>query len=480
MAARSRRTIRFRLTIWYAAILAVVLLLFILTASEFLERRLTSDFDDDLHTTARAIQQTAEVRTFGDGLPVSIDMPALDPFSVAGYFIQISRADGRIEYRSDGLGARDLPLTDLSHGLERVRFDTISVDDERFRIIHSPIRLTTNPELLGVISVASSLDQVEHSIGQMRRVLGIGAALAMIVSMLGGWVLSGRALKPVEQMRQDVAAIAFDQSGRLTLADRVTDPQTGDELSRLARTFNDLLERLDAAFENERRFLADASHELRTPLTAIRGNVEVLIRQAAALPSSPDRDDALADIQREAARMSRMVDDLLTLARTSSGQAAPQSAPVPLDGPIERAVRTARALASGRIINVAIHEAATVSVNADQIEQLLLILIDNAIRHSQAPTPIDVTLAAANGHVRISVADQGEGISPEHLPLLFERFYRVDTARSRASGGSGLGLPIAKAIVERFNGTIRVESTPGVGTTFTVELPITPPASPVR
>jgi signal transduction histidine kinase len=481
MADRNRRTIRFRLTVWYAAILALALLLLILAATQTLERRLTSNFDDDLHTTARAIQQTAEVRTFGDGLPVSIDMPALDPFSVAGYFIQISRPDGRIEYRSDGLGPRDLPLTDLSDGLERVRFDTITLEGERFRIIYSPIRITTNPELLGVISVASSIDQIEHSIEQMRRVLGFGGALAMIASILAGWFLSGRALKPVEQMRRDVDAIAFDNSDRLTLADRVRDPGTGDELSRLAQTFNELLDRLEAAFENERRFLADASHELRTPLTAIRGNVDVLIRQAAALPhASADLSDALGDIQRESSRMSRLVEDLLILARTSAGGSEKQFASVEVSEPIERAIRTATALAPDRAIKLQIEHPVTVNASADQIEQLVLILLDNALRHSQAPSPIDVSLSQINDQAVMTVTDQGEGIAPEHLPHLFERFYRVDTNRSRSAGGSGLGLAIARAIAERCDGEIRVESVLGSGTTFTVTLPITTPGAPVR
>lgn len=481
MAARNRRTIRFRLTAWYATLLALVLLILIFAANETLERRLTSNFDDDLHTTARAIQQTAEVRTFGDGLPVSIDMPALDPFSVAGYFIQISRPDGRIEYRSDGLGLRDLPLTDLSEGLERVRFDTITLEGERFRIIYSPIRITTNPDLLGVISVASSIDQIEHSIDQMRRVLGVGAALAMIASILGGWLLSGRALKPVEQMRRDVDAIAFEDTGRLTLADRVRDPGTGDEISRLAQTFNELLDRLEAAFENERRFLADASHELRTPLTAIRGNVDVLIRQAEALPhASPDLNEALADIQRESARMSRLVEDLLTLARSSAGDNAQQFAAIALAEPIERAVRTARSLAPEREITLQIEGSVAVNASSDQIEQLVLILLDNALRHSQAPSEIAVSLITSGDRDVLTVADQGEGIAPEHLPHLFDRFYRADTARSRAAGGSGLGLAIARAIVERCGGEIRVESAVDAGTTFTITLPVTTPGAPVR
>ncbi len=481
MAARSRRSIRFRLTVWYAAVLALVLLTLIVVMSEALERRLLSNFDDDLLNTARAIQRTAEVRVFGDGAPVSIDLPALDPFSVAGYFIQISLPDGTTQYRSDALGYRDLPLTDLSNGLERNRYDTIEIDDGSLRIVYAPIRLTSSDELLGVLSVAASTEQIEQSIDQMRQVLAIGGGLALLVSVFGGWLLAGRALRPVEQMRRDVEAIALDDARQISLIDRVSDPETGDEVSRLARTFNELLDRLEAAFETERRFIADASHELRTPLTAIRGNVDVLIRQAERTPeSNEDRADALADIQRESARMSRLIEDLLTLARASAEGNEDATSVIDVTIPIDHAVRTARALAPDRSIEFRSAGPGFAEAGADRIEQLVLILIDNAVRHSQAPEPIVVSHAADEAIVTISVSDRGEGIARHHLPHLFDRFYRVDTARTRQAGGSGLGLAIARAIVERSNGQIAVESAPGVCTTFTITLPATSRAEPVR
>ena len=481
MARRRSRSIRFRLTAWYATVLALVLLLLIFATSEALERRLSSNFDADLLNTARAIQRTADVRILPDGMRVVIDLPAIDPFSVAGYFIQTSYPDGMTDYRSESLGYRSLPVPDLSDGLESSRYVTVSVDGERLRIVHSPIRLTTSDQLLGVLSVASSTTQIENSIDQMRRVLGLGALLALVASVIGGWFLAGRALKPVEQMRRDVAAIALDDSRQISLSDRVRDPETSDEISRLAQTFNDLLDRLEAAFETERRFIADASHELRTPLTAIRGNVDVLIRQSAALgPESSDQAEALADIQREAARMGRLVEGLLMLARTSAAVADRPLTPIDIAGPVEQAIRTARSLAPDREFVWHTGGPATAAVSADQIEQVVLILLDNAVRHSQAPTPISVELAAHSGSAVLIVTDQGEGIAPEHLPHLFDRFYRVDPARSRSAGGSGLGLSIAKAIVERSDGSIAAESTPGVGTRFTITFPHTTVADPVR
>jgi signal transduction histidine kinase len=481
MISSRLRSIRFRLTAWYAAVLGLALLVLIVAASETLERRLANNFDADLLNTARAIQGTAEVRAFGDGMTPEIFLPALDPFSVAGYFIQISLPDGELVYRSDGLGNRELPQTDLTHGLERNQYVTISLDGERFRAIYSPIRLTSSDQLLGVLTVASSTDQIETSIDQMRRVLTFGAILAMLTSIFAGWFLSGRALNPVEQMRRDVAAIALDDPGELSLAERVRDPGTGDEISRLAGTFNDLLERLEAAFVTERQFIADASHELRTPLTAIRGNVDVIIRQSQTLnATSPDHIEALADIQREAGRMARLVEDLLTLARTTSGSTANQRDVIDLLPPVERAVRTARALAPDREIQLEGAPGLLAPASADQIEQLVLILLENALRHSSLPTPVTTRLSGSAHTVMLAVTDKGEGIAPQHLPHLFDRFYRVDTARSRQAGGSGLGLSIARAIVERHNGQIQVESTPGIGTTFSITLPTTTSQPTVR
>ena len=481
MARLRPRSIRFRLTAWYATVLTLVLLTLIVIASEALDRRLSSNFDDDLTNTAAAIQRTAEVRSFGDGAPVSIDLPALDPFSVAGYFIQISLPDGSTEYRSDALGYRDLPLPDLTNGLDGLRFDTITIDNEHLRILYSPIRLRNSDVLLGVLSVAASTEQVDNAIQQMRLVLAVGAALALLASIAGGWFLAGRALKPVEQMRRDAAEIALDDPRSISLADRVRDPGTGDEISNLAQTFNDLLERLEDAFETERRFIADASHELRTPLTAIRGNVDVLLRQAERTAgASGDQLDALADIQREAARMSRLVEDLLTLARTSANTDGTTDEVIEIAPPVEMAVRTARAMAPDRTIELDVTGSPVAIADADQIEQVLLILLDNAVRHSQAPELVQVSVAPIQTGTRITVADEGEGIAPEHLPHLFDRFYRVDTSRSRQAGGSGLGLSIAQAIVERFDGEIAVASEPGVGTTFTIVLPDVSPHESAR
>jgi heavy metal sensor kinase len=478
-----RRSIRFRLTAWYAGVLTLAILLFALAINAVMERRLDDNFDQNLLQTARAIQRTATVQLRPDTGRYYVQMPALNPFSIAGYFIQIYDLFGESDYRSDSLGQRDLPTPDLSDTQNQITFETISIDDQQMRIIYAPLRLSSREDPFAVLVVATSTEPFQDTLDELRTAVVVGSIIAIAVAVAGGWFLAGRALRPVERMRREAAEIALEGTGGAALAERIQDPGTDDEISRLARTFNELLGRLEAAFETERRFIADASHELRTPLTAIRGNVDVLLRQARRSETgSPEQQEALEDIQRETSRMSRLLEDLLTLARASAE--APDHANLPgpatLATPIAQAVRTAQALAPDRVIEVSISDDPAVRANPDQIEQVVLILLDNALRHSRAPAPVRVTLRRNGTMVELQVTDEGEGIEPEHLAHLFDRFYRVDTARSRASGGTGLGLAIARAIIQRAGGTITVASEPGAGSTFTIALPLITEASSVR
>jgi two-component system OmpR family sensor kinase len=232
-----------------------------------------------------------------------------------------------------------------------------------------------------------------------------------------------------------------------------------------------MLDRLEAVFVAQRRFLADASHELRTPLTAIRGNADVLRRQAETWTELPNRADAVAaldDVRREAERMSRLVNDLLLLARFDTPITTSTHIPVRLDSVVAEAVRTAGALAHGQQLEFT-GSATTVVADPDQLRQLVIILLDNALRHTAEDGMIRVsTVLNQDREPELTVQDNGEGIAPQHLPHIFERFYRIDTARARATGGTGLGLAIAKVIAGDHNASISVESSPGSGSTFRV------------
>jgi signal transduction histidine kinase len=256
-------------------------------------------------------------------------------------------------------------------------------------------------------------------------------------------------------------------------------PNTADELELLARTFNTMLGRIEDSFNAQRRFVADASHELRTPLTAIRGNVEILLRQVrSGRPvTQDDLREALGDVYSESGRMSRLIADLLTLARSDAVQAMEMVHPeiVSLDVLAAEAFRTLEPLGEGRTLVLDAGTPVAISGDGDRLVQVMIILGENAIRHT--PEGGTVTLEVAYGEVdeaecaRLTVSDTGEGIAEEHLPYLFERFYRVAGSRERESGGTGLGLSIALGIVRAHGGWIDVETGVGLGSRFHVYLP---------
>jgi two-component system, OmpR family, sensor kinase len=284
----------------------------------------------------------------------------------------------------------------------------------------------------------------------------------------------------VDRVTAAAAAIAAGDGTATSLNSRLPVLPTDDELSRLSSTFNAMLDRLQASFHAQERFVGDASHELRTPLTAIRGNVDVLTRQARHGGGGLEQMDltpALDDIRRESDRMRRLLDDLLLLARADASNGPADTAlfrrdRVLLNDIAADAVRSAEVLASGHTLELEAPRSVEIRGDPDRLHQLVMILLDNAIRHTPPPGRIRVAVAATpGGQARIAVRDEGEGIAPEHLPHLFERFYRADGARGRSSGGTGLGLAIAQAICRAHGGEITVSSAPGKGTTFLVTLP---------
>jgi signal transduction histidine kinase len=289
--------------------------------------------------------------------------------------------------------------------------------------------------------------------------------------MVAGWLLARAALRPIDRLAQAAQDIGAAQD----FARRVPHRGPRDEVGRLAITFNEMLERLHAAYERlnaalaaQRRFVADASHELRTPLTSIRGNIGFLRRVEDMEPA--DREAALADLTSETERMSRLVNDLLTLARADSGQHLPKTT-VQLLPLVREVARQARFLGDGEVeVSVDQVDEASLQGDSDHLKQLLLILADNAVKFSLPGGRVSLAARRQNGRLRLEVADSGVGIRSEDLARIFERFYRADPARS--PGGAGLGLAIARWIVQEHDGSISVQSMPGQGSLFTVDLPV--------
>ncbi len=494
MARRPRlsmfRSIRFRLTAWYALLLILVLVILGVSLNTLLERELRQDVDQTIKTTAVKINNEAELQAdvFGD-LQVKLDPGTLASFP--SLLIQVVDANNEIDVWTENLrdsnGAiRRLPAPAVHSGETKPVFSTADLDGVPIRMIHYPVVLS-NGTTIGAINVGEPLLQLNQTLNHLRNLLLIAGVVGVFLAALGGWFLAGRALRPVGRITQTAAEIAESPATERSLATRLTVPSTGDELARLAATFNRMLDRIQIAFITQRRFIADASHELRTPLTAVRGNLDVLSRQASASETPPSQDylDALEDLQRESSRMGRLLEDLLVLARSDAGPELDtlRLQPCRLDELASEVLRTAASLAIGQYLELVAPVPVAVLGDADRLQQLMLVLVDNALLHTPATGTVKILIGESAGTATIAVADNGSGISPEHLPHLFDRFYRADSSRSRESGGTGLGLAIARAIAESHHGKINVTSQVGVGTTFTVTLPVgdveTPPSSQV-
>ncbi|HEX9017108.1 MAG TPA: ATP-binding protein, partial [Chloroflexota bacterium] len=323
----------------------------------------------------------------------------------------------------------------------------------------------------GYLETGSSLDRLDESMNRLALLLTGTTAVGLLAALLGGWLIAGSALRPASDMAATARTIALSKGFSRRL------PGTGrrDELGRLADTFNEMLSSLDEAYRTQQRFVADASHELRTPLTVLQANLELL--QRTPVSDSEAYEETMALLRQEVSRMSRLVADLLVLARADAGQEL-KWARVELDRVLIDTLKEARPVAGGLKLSITEIDQVEIDGDPDRVKQLLLILIDNAVRYTPEGGEVRLGLRRDGGEAVVTVADTGIGIASEDLPYIFERFYRADKARSRAQGGTGLGLSIARWIVDRHGGAISVESTPEKGSTFRVRLPESRAAAP--
>jgi heavy metal sensor kinase len=313
--------------------------------------------------------------------------------------------------------------------------------------------------------VAAPEGSIDEALRNTRWVLLMLAPICIVVAVVGGWLIAGAALRPVKDVTRFAERISGSQ-----LDQRIPVRAADDELGRLVDAFNRMVERLEASFRQINEFSSNVAHELRTPLTLLRGEAEL----AMSRDRSPERMRELAaGVHEEAVRMGRIVDDMLTLARADRGQAPLDLADVDVATILQDTYEDALILAAERDIEVRLgpNDAARIRGDAARLRQLLRVLISNAVRYTDAGGSITIEGRRGGTFVRIAVEDTGVGIAPEHLPRIFDRFYRVDSGRSRDRGGAGLGLALARWIAEAHGGSIRATSEPGKGSRFVVELP---------
>jgi heavy metal sensor kinase len=317
------------------------------------------------------------------------------------------------------------------------------------------------------VVLLASTAEADHALGHLRVALLTAVPVVLGVAALVAYLLAGRALAPMDRVTEATRRITAERLG-----DRLPVANPADELGRLTATINDLLARLGAAFAEQRRFTADASHELRTPLAVLRTEVEVALRNP---PPAAEVQGLLASLLEECDRLGTLTDQLLALARRDAGEAPTGREPVDLTGLLAGVLGELRALAEAKGVSLRFDRgdaAPVVAGDPDGLRRAFANLVENGVKYTPPGGSVVVQAGSSGGAARVEVADTGEGIPAEHLPRVFDRFYRVDKARSREQGGAGLGLSIARGVVEAHGGRVELASQVGRGTTATVTLPL--------
>ena len=412
--------IRWRLVGWNVLIIALVLLVSGASIYAAVSRTLLAEVDNTLLSRSE------------QAIPVLFPGPRRDDFGQpgpssgrgpcqgysGGLFCIALGPDGSVRANPQQVSASNVPIPTTN----QPTFATIQLGDgDTARVLERRI-----PDG-GVLITGTSLDSVESALQSLLLVLIAGGVIGLLLSFAAAWFLSGRALVPIQQ-----------------------------------------------AFQQQQEFIADASHELRTPLTVLRSATDLLnLHRAEPLDENGELFD---DVRAEIARMERLAQDLLTLARSDAGGLELMTAPVEMSAVAAEVARRTTPLAASQGITLSLHTDPSVDslveADPDRLQQVLLILIDNAIKHTPAGGRVDVTVRRNGQNASVEVADTGTGIPPEHLPRIFDRFYRADKARAREAGGTGLGLAIAKMLVDAHHGHLSLTSTLGVGTQATVTLPV--------
>jgi heavy metal sensor kinase len=382
-------------------------------------------------------------------------------------FVRILDMTGKPLYASPTFNTLHVPSDSVTQPLKKRlpwRGTILSSKGQSVRLYST--MLLDHSTVVGVVQVGEPLTQLNTRLQNIVYDLLLVTPLVLILSALGSYWLAGRAFRSIHQL-----AYTAREIGAKDLDQRVPVPEARDEVQELALIFNQMIGRLEKAFAQQRRFVADASHELRTPVAAIRSMTEVALSQ---LTESEDYVNVLREVNAEAERLGRLTNDLLALARADEGQVQFDSDAVRLDLLAADAVESLEPLANERNITLSTEslQPATVRGDAARLIQVIIGLVDNALTYTNAGGFVKVSVEVQGTTAQLIVHDTGIGIAQEDLGHIFERFYRADPARSRSAGGCGLGLAIVDWVVRAHNGTVTVESQVGKGSTFTVTLPL--------
>ena len=458
------KTIRVRLTLWYIALLALILLAFSAALYLTLAHSLYQQVDSTLRVNAEQLAGAVNIEQGQINFQSSEgDSSEAANIRASGYLVRLVDANGRVADTSARLAT--LPVS--SAALDAARggqtpLESVAVKGLTYRLYTRPI--SENGIFYGALQIAQPLDEVDSALRQLLVLLLAIVPLTLALASGGGYWFAQRALAPMDRITraaQRISAADLRQRLNLNLPD--------DEVGRLARTFDAMLARLDDAFRREREFTANASHELRTPLTVMRGEIDVTLNR----PRTPDEyRRVLRGLGGDVDRLTRLANDLLMLARAEAGKLPLQLGAVNAARLLQAVTEEMRPLAEERGITLRerADETLTLWADEDKLLHILFNLVENALKFTPRGGAVTLSAARAGDRAALSIADTGIGIAPEHLPHIFERFYRADEARASRPGGAGLGLAIARALVLAQGGTIEAHSVVGQGTTFTIRM----------
>lgn len=456
---------RFTLTAWYTSILVVMICA--LGAAMYFGVRHTIIRAADDNLTARM----EEIGPFIAGrlhskhaneLPHEFEahLAGLEP---GGELLQVADSHRHWIYQSSSITGYGVALPQISE-IRTPIFETLILRGSHLRIVSSTVHVDNQ---IYFVQLGQSLDPSFELLGRFRRLAFLILPLALILSWAGGYLLCRRALAPVDEITNAARSISTQN---LNL--RLPVPRTGDELQRLAETMNGMIVRLDGAFTKMSQFTADAAHELRTPISLILTTAELSMGEGA--PANSYR-AALLEIYAEAVRMKSLIEDLMTLARADSGEGNIQFSPVNLGEAVRLASTRGELLSKSKHIDFTTNiqeNALWVRGDTSALQRLFLILIDNAVKFTPASGRISISLGKRDSAAIFEIADSGPGISEGERTRIFDRFYRVDPARSRNSGGAGLGLAIGRWIADQHRATIEIDGSGGSGAIFRVSIPL--------
>jgi heavy metal sensor kinase len=452
-------SIRARLTGWYAVVLTVMMIVyasatFIAVRHEFLEQ-LDERLHDDFEAAEGRLTRTADGR-----VAWSADAHQ-DAHDDEARVYEVWSATGEQIHRSGAPTALPpiaLPATGSSY-----RYETVVANSERWRTLAAPVTMSGHTV---VLRVSRSEERIREELSEVLFVLILGLPLVVALAGVGGYLLARRALAPIDHLASEARRITADR-----LHERLKVPNERDEIGRLTGVINETFARLESSFDQLRRFTADSSHELRTPLAVVRGLGEAAVAERR---SPPEYEEAIGSMLEEVDRMSTLVDTLLRLSRGDAGTIRLSREPVNLADLTREVAGSLAVLAEERNQTISVNAAQEVIVPVDRlvVREAITNVLDNAIKYGTEGSTITIHVDRDGEHAVVAVADEGPGIPVEHRERIFDRFFRVDEARSRAGGGVGLGLAIAKWAVEIHGGRITAEARSTVGSEFRIRLPL--------